>query len=253
VPQRAVTIRQAVAGRSQDRRGGAGASADWELGGVMVKNGQEMSEECQEQELADLYCLGLLSLSDTNRFEAHLERCGSCQRTLGANRAALAALGPKVVPAEVAREWVLDLAKAPRLPIDLRACAWEEIAPGVRLHVFGDDEPRFVRSQLMWAQPGAVRPSHRHLGEEAILVLQGGLIVSGSTYNSGDICRVRAGSLHSEQSASQGECLCFVVHRPSTPAAHAADGAADGACTRCRFFSAHHAALHPLVLRPSLA
>jgi anti-sigma factor ChrR (cupin superfamily) len=217
----------------------------------MVQSGREMGEECRE--LADLYSLGLLGEIDRDRFEGHLERCGGCQRTLAANRTALAALGPNVVPPGLAREWVLDLARAPRLPIDLRARAWEEIAPGVRLHVFNDDESRFVRSQLMWAQPGAVRPSHRHLGEEAILVLQGGLIVSGSTYNSGDICRVRAGSLHSEQSAGQGECVCFVVHRPSMASTRAVDGAGDEACVRCRFYSEHRAAFHPLVMRPSPA
>ena len=218
----------------------------------MVQGGREISEECRE--LSDLYSLGLLGEVDSGRFEAHLGRCVSCQRTLGANQTALAALGPNVVPPAVAREWVLDLAKAPRLPIDLKGCVWEEIAPGVRLHVFNDDASRFVRSQLMWAQPGAVRPSHRHMGEEAILVLQGGLIVSGSTYNSGDICRVRAGSLHSEQGATQGECVCFVVHRPSAPGAQVVAGAEDAACTpRCRFYSEHRAAFHPLVMRPSLA
>jgi len=65
---------------------------------------------------------------------------------------------------------------------------------------------------------------------------------------------VRAGSLHSEQGATQGECVCFVVHRPSVPGAQVVAGAEDAACTpRCRFYSEHRAAFHPLVMRPSLA
>lgn len=199
-----------------------------------------MREECQE--LVDLYCLDLLTGADLHRFEDHLARCGSCQGTVEANRAALAALGPSVAPPQISREWVLDLAKAPRLPIDLRSRAWEEIAPGIRLQVYTDDEPRLVRSQLMWARPGAVRPSHRHLGEEAILVLQGGLTVAGNTYQSGEICRVSAGSLHSEQSIGSGDCVCFVVHRPSLPGSRLSDGAAAESCARCRFFPEHSAA-----------
>ena len=206
----------------------------------MRQGGCEMSEECQE--LVDLYSLDLLTWKDVHRFEAHLERCGACQGTVEANRAALTVLGPSVAPPLISREWVLDLAKAPRSPIDLRSRTWEEIAPGIRLQVYDDDEPRYVRSQLMWAGPWAVRPSHRHLGEEAILVLQGGLIVAGRTYQSGDICRVRAGSLHSEQSAGSGDCVCFVVHRPSLPGSRVFDGAADENCIRCRFYPEHHAA-----------
>jgi hypothetical protein len=217
----------------------------------MAQDVRQSGEGCQD--LADLYSVGLLRGEDVARFEAHLVDCDSCRRILGANRAALAALGPKVPPASVTREWVLDFAKAPRVPLDLEACAWDEIVPGVRLHSFCDDDERFVRSQLMWTSPGATRPAHSHLGEEAILVLQGGLIVSGSEYGSGDIVRVRAGWLHNEQSTKQGDCVCFVVHRPAMPGLSTIDREFDKTCGRCRYFSEHRAALEHLIAQSSLA
>ena len=217
----------------------------------MAQDVRQSGGECQE--LVDLYSVGLLRGADIARFETHLVGCDSCRRVLGANRAALAALGPQVPPAAVAREWVLDFARAPRTPVDLEGCVWDEIVPGVRLHSFCDDDNRLVRSQLMWTSPGALRPEHRHLGEEAILVLQGRLIVSGSEYGSGDICRVRAGSLHSEQGTHQGDCVCFVVHRPATPGLSTLYGELDQSCTRCRYFSEHRAAHQNPAIQPSHA
>jgi quercetin dioxygenase-like cupin family protein len=196
-----------------------------------------MKDECRE--LVDLYSLDLLAGAELCAFEKHLDQCDPCRATLADNRKALACLDGGVDPSRIAREWVMDFAKAPSWPIDLDSRAWEEVSPGVRMHVFGDDTPRSVRSQLMWALPGAARPTHRHMGEEAILVLQGGLIVGDRDYRIGDICRVTAGSPHSEKAVSEAECVCFVVHRASADGPTVLHGAPERSCLSCVFYPQH--------------
>jgi anti-sigma factor ChrR (cupin superfamily) len=112
------------------------------------------------------------------------------------------------------------------------------------MHVFGDDAPRSVRSQLMWASPGAARPTHRHMGEEALLVLQGGLIVGDRDYRVGEICRVMAGSPHSEKAVKEGDCVCFVVHRASADGPTVFHVAPERSCLSCVFYPQHRAAFY---------
>jgi hypothetical protein len=53
-----------------------------------------MKDECRD--LVDLYSLDLLAGAELSAFEIHIERCGSCQAILAANRKALASLGTGV-------------------------------------------------------------------------------------------------------------------------------------------------------------
>jgi anti-sigma factor ChrR (cupin superfamily) len=115
-------------------------------------------------------------------------------------------------PPEELRAQVLDLAEAPVLPIDLAALPWQEVAPGIRLHVLREEPERGVRKCLAWAVPGARTIRHRHKGDEVILVLQGGLRDDRGSYQAGDVCRSRAGSVHTEEVLPGEDCVCYVVY-----------------------------------------
>lgn len=110
------------------------------------------------------------------------------------------------------RQQVLDLSEAPRLPLDLGSLAWEEPAPGIRLHTVKEDPARGMRACLAWVKPGAVNARHRHGGDECILVLQGGLKDERGEYRPGQVCRSRAGSVHHEEALPGEDCVCYVVY-----------------------------------------
>jgi putative transcriptional regulator len=107
---------------------------------------------------------------------------------------------------------LLDLVDAPPLPIDPAAYAWEDLAPGIRVHEVRKDPARNLRVCLVWAKPGAKTPPHRHLGDEVILVLQGGLRDDRGSYGPGQICRSRTGSSHTEEVLPGEDCYCYVVY-----------------------------------------
>jgi anti-sigma factor ChrR (cupin superfamily) len=160
------------------------------------------------------YALGALDASQRLAFEAHLVDCDECRRAAAEMKEVaarvLARAAGDVMPAALVRERVVALADAPRGEVDVTAYRWIEIAPGIRAHEVRNEE-RF-RSVLIWAEPGARHPSHRHLGEEDILVLKGVLQDERGLYGVGEICRSRRGEVHSESVTMDGECICFAVY-----------------------------------------
>jgi putative transcriptional regulator len=164
---------------------------------------------------AAAYAAGALEEPERSAFEAHLGGCAACAEELSGHQQALLALS-HVLPAgplhpELRRQ-TLDLAEAPSLPLDFSAYIWDEVSPGVRVHVMKDEPERGLRACLVWADPGAVHPAHRHLGDEVILVLQGGIKDEHGSYGPGEICRSRAGSVHSEEALPGEECICYVLY-----------------------------------------
>jgi len=117
-----------------------------------------------------------------------------------------------VTPRDGLRQELLDLVEAPRLPIDISSYGWTEVAPGIRVVELRTDPARNMRGCLVWAQPGARTPAHRHLGDEVILVLRGSLRDEHGSYRAGEICRSRAGSSHTEEVLPGEDCLCYVVY-----------------------------------------
>jgi anti-sigma factor ChrR (cupin superfamily) len=125
---------------------------------------------------------------------------------------ALAASLPSATPSESTRQQLLDLARAPSLPLDLESYAWDELAPGIQVHMLWEDPARGARAFLAWGRPGARHVRHRHLGDENILVLQGALGDEHGRYRAGDLCRSRAGSVHTEDVLPGEDCICYVFY-----------------------------------------
>jgi len=166
--------------------------------------------------LAEAYALGALERPERKAFRGHLATgCARCGAALAAQRAVLAALprgSASAPPAPHVRAQVLDLAEAPPLPIDLESLSWDEVFPGIRLHVLKEEPERGVRKCLAWGKPGAKTVRHRHHGDELILVLRGSLGDHRGSYHPGDICRSREGSVHREEVLTGEDCLCYVVY-----------------------------------------
>jgi putative transcriptional regulator len=165
--------------------------------------------------LAEAFALGVLDETERVSFEAHVAGCAGCRTEVRAYAGTLGQLTqetPPVPPQAHLRDELLDLAKAPSMPIDLSAVPWEELAPGVRYHVHHEDPARGVRGCLIHAEPGARHPLHRHAGAENILVLKGALRDERGTYGPGELCRSAAGSVHSEEVVPGEDCLCYVVY-----------------------------------------
>ena len=166
--------------------------------------------------VAEPYALGVLDPGERAEFEAHLTSgCAACQGDVARHESMIAAL-PRELPARAPdtrlREQVLDLADAPSLPLDLAAYEWADLAPGVKIHVAREDPARGFRAWLVWAKPGARHGLHRHLGDENILVLQGGLKDERGEYRAGDVCRSREGSVHTEEILPGDDCFCYVTY-----------------------------------------
>jgi len=165
---------------------------------------------------AAAYAAGALEEPERSAFEAHLAAgCAACAEDLAGHEQALLALSrglPSGALDPVLRSQTLELAGAPSLPLDFSAYKWDEVSPGVRVHVVKDDPERGLRVCLVWADPGAVHPAHRHLGDEVILVLQGGIKDEHGSYGPGEVCRSRTGSVHSEEALPGEECICYVLY-----------------------------------------
>jgi len=152
---------------------------------------------------------GRLSPAESLAFEAEL----GVAPGLGPLVACCGSSDPSVVPPSPSvRQQLLDLSRAPTLPIDVQAVSWDEPVPGMKVSVLHDDPERGVRGCLVWAQPGFRHFTHRHLGDELILVLDGELHDEHGVYRSGEICHSRAGSIHHEQVAPHQDCLAYVVY-----------------------------------------
>ena len=163
------------------------------------------------QALAAPYALGALDPSEEADFRAHLQSgCPACAAEVESYRTVLRT--PDGPPSPRLRPQVLELAEAPRLPIDPAAYDWLEPVPGIRMHVVKEQPERSFRAALVWADPGARHPRHRHHGEEVILVLKGGIRDFRGEYTAGSICRSATDSTHAEEVLPLGECFCYALY-----------------------------------------
>lgn len=201
-----------------------------------------------EEELVD-FLLGALPPAVAAQVESHLARCARC----AAERAALAdTLGelafalPPAADDGSGRRALLLAARAPTAHggrfcdfvspvatlLDLeteRAAAlldwldapdtdWQPVplrgAEGIRA-VTPPKGPRRADAfvTLLLLSPGARYPEHAHLGQEQVLVLQGGFIdeAAGKQFEAGALCTMAAGSAHGFRALPGPDCICLGI------------------------------------------
>lgn len=116
------------------------------------------------------------------------------------------------LPADRARDLLLAIDG----PIADRVGAWQEgPAPGVHLlHFRGGARVADAVTGLVRLPEGVEFPHHRHLGDEAVMVLQGAFRDSGgTTHGRGQIVHMPAGSQHSLVSVGPVPlCYAAVIH-----------------------------------------
>jgi putative transcriptional regulator len=100
------------------------------------------------------------------------------------------------------------------LPLPLRQAdaggRWQTLGIGVaakRLPVSTDGD----RAHLLWARGGTGIASHRHVGREVVLVLEGAFWDEGVRYAPGDVSVNEDGTVHAPRIDSGADCLCLAV------------------------------------------
>jgi anti-sigma factor ChrR (cupin superfamily) len=190
------------------------------------------------RQLADGFALGVLDPNEAEAFIRHLSHCDACRREHLRAQEVLVRLVERSEPRPQLWSRINDFLQAPKASFETSSFRWEEVASGVELADFREEQARGVRARLMRAKPGSQKPPHRHLADEEILIIAGGLRVSGREYSTGEICHVRAGAEHIEEAVTGDVCLCYVLHRssesPLTPC-----GALDPACSSCSLREIH--------------
>lgn len=92
-------------------------------------------------------------------------------------------------------------------PADVAALDFQELRPGVDIHVLYD-APDGERVAVLRYAPGAVVPAHRHEGHEYIYVLEGEQSDERGSYGAGSLVVNEPGTMHRVASASG--CLVLI-------------------------------------------
>jgi predicted ChrR family anti-sigma factor len=184
------------------------------------------------------YALGTLAEAQAREVEAHLQRCNPCARELAVLDEIFASLPLALPPAAASRALrerilaavagesrfeglvgrvagMLDVAREGAREllgwIDDAARWIQGPGPSTLIHLPGGPAVAAANCGFVRVAAGATFPAHRHLGEEHVLVLQGGFEDSeGATLHRGDEAYKPAGSEHSF-TALPGVDLVYLV------------------------------------------
>jgi len=89
----------------------------------------------------------------------------------------------------------------------LAALRWKSTAwPGIRLHFLGEGAAA-NRAVLIAMDAGCAYPSHRHLGDEEVLVLAGSYRDAAGEYRAGEFHLNPSGSIHAAIAGPSGALL----------------------------------------------
>ena len=105
-----------------------------------------------------------------------------------------------------------------RLPGPLAAYAetlaerrsWRKIGLGVEAAELPVSRPG-AKTQILRARPGVRIFEHTHLGEEAVLLINGAFYDNGERYGAGDVAVNDGDTSHAPVIADEGVCLCLAV------------------------------------------
>jgi anti-sigma factor ChrR (cupin superfamily) len=174
--------------------------------------------QCEHEDRATLYSLGLLDEDEARAFEQHLNSCPACTvevRESGELAVGLAEAIPTVLPPASLRQRVLNEAVLPKGVVALvrgQHMNWQTTPfAGVSIARLYEDPRRGELASLVRMTPGAYYPAHRHAGLEHCYVIEGDVVFEDHRLTAGDYS---AGSPDREHSAATTEtgCLLFIVH-----------------------------------------
>ena len=191
----------------------------------------------QIREQLAIYALGALSQQEARVVEHHLaEGCAVCASELQPFESVVEALGfavPPATPPPGVRSKLIsrleDETQAVSPPpgealknYSLRASEgqWTETAQGVfEKHLF-TDEHRGTVTTLIKVMPGIKLPSHRHVGLEECLVIEGDFHVGKEEFGPGDYRCAMAGTIDETPFSINGALLLIVSQGSYGPVAH---------------------------------
>lgn len=184
-----------------------------------------IADDHLKEDLA-LYALGALSQFEARALEQHLaDGCEVCESELKPFESvveSLAFASPSVAPpAELRQKLASLLAEETSSPMkealkfySLRANegAWRETAAGVLEKELFVDPIKGTVTTLIRMKPGTRCPSHRHIGTEECLVLEGDFHVNDEVFRAGDYRSAPPNSIDQFPSSIDGNLLLIVSH-----------------------------------------
>jgi putative transcriptional regulator len=191
----------------------------------------------QIREQLALYALGALSQQEARVVEHHLaEGCEVCASELQPFESVVEALGfavlPATPPAGVRAKLIAGLvegnqAVSPPLREALKNYSlranegqWTETAQGVFEKQLFSDESRGTVTTLIKMMPGIKLPSHRHVGLEECLVIEGDFHVGSEEFGPGDYRCAMAGTIDETPFSINGTLLLIVSQGCYGPVTH---------------------------------
>ena len=174
--------------------------------------------QCEHEERASLYALGLLDEAESNAFRRHLISCAFCAeevRQSGNLAVDLAEVIPPATPPNGLRDRVLKDAVLPRGVVALARSGqmnWQSTPfEGVSMARLYEDPIRGELASLVRMMPGAKYPPHNHACLEHCYVIEGDLVFEDHTLLAGDYSAGGADDDHTAATTTKG-CLLFIVH-----------------------------------------
>ena len=175
----------------------------------------------KHSEHVSLYALRALAPSEVAAVEAQIAACADCRKELDTLRPTVDAfvswptdvlrpssslwqrLAQRIAPETQERP-------AGAAPLPWAEPAWKEVAPGISCKLLATDVERNRVSMLVRLAPGTDYPPHRHDGVEELHMLDGELIVDGTTFRPGDHRRAEAGTVDRRIWSATG-CTCVLM------------------------------------------
>jgi hypothetical protein len=184
-------------------------------------NSQSGQHDREHLDLAFLYVLQALPLSEIPVAEAHIASCVDCRREIETLRPIVGSFvswptdvlrPPASLWGRLAQRIAEETGKPPISPPPRLSAKteWKEVASGISCKLLATDTERNSVSMLLRLAPGTDYPSHRHAGVEELHLLYGELMIDDKKLYPGDYIRSEAGSVDRRVWSETG-CTCVLL------------------------------------------
>jgi hypothetical protein len=184
-------------------------------------NNEQQPDE-QKESYSELYALGALSEEERETFEEFVAEGHMDMEDVRSHLESFTAICEEVAetmpsPRKALKQKILDAVlntaeEAPPLQmfIHLNEGEWRETGiPGIAMKVLYSDPATARTTVLARLAPGAAYPSHRHMGVEECLVVQGDLVIDGRRLGAGDFTVSFQDKVHVDTHSEEG-CLLLL-------------------------------------------